>query len=185
MTRLIWSGGSRRSPSAGGRVAAPGRCSGETRSCRWALPFVLAMGLVAILALGCYEPRSGDPVGSYHYEHVITVFPDGSHIGIKTFVNRTHLQVGKRLEDLFDGDRDGQLTTPGMDRVQIADYMKVEDPPEAAERRSGDLRDYDELFRQIQSAVKAGRTKFKFQDRTYRIRTLSSIEEADYGESLS
>lgn len=146
---------------------------------------MLATGLLVTLALGCYEPRSGDPVGTYHYEHVITVFPDGAHIGIKTFVNRTHLQVGKRLEDLFDGDRDGQLTTPGMDRVQIADYMKVEDPPEAAERRTGDLRDYDELFQRIQAAVKAGRSKFEFQERTYRIRTLSSNMEADYGESMS
>jgi plasmid stabilization system protein ParE len=185
MTRLSWSGGSRRSRLAGRRPAASCRCFLAGHSYRRTALIALATALFASLALGCYNPRSGDPVDDYHYEHVITIFPDGSHIGIRTYINRTHLQVGIRQEDLFDGDRDGKLTTPGMDRVQITDYMKVEDPPEAAERRTGDLRDYDQLYQQIQAAAKAGRSSFRIEDRTYKIRSLSTNAEVPGGENLS
>jgi len=185
MTGLSWSAGSRRLVSAVRWRTALAWRRRETRSSRSAVLFAVATALFATLALGCYEPRTGDPVDAYHYEHVIMVFPDGSHIGIKTFVNRSHLQVGTRFEDLFDGDRDGKLATPGMDRVQITEYMRVEDPPEAATRSTGDLRDYDELFQQIQEAVKAGRGDFRIEDRTYRIRMLGANAELPGGESMS
>ena len=133
-----------------------------------------ATALLVGAATGCYEQRSGNPVDTHHYEHVITVFPDRSHVGIKTYVNRSHLQVGIRFEDLFDGDRDGKLITPGMDRAHVADYLGVDDPPEAATRSTGDLPDYDQLFQRILEAVTAGRGSFTIEDRRYEIRVLSS-----------
>ncbi len=133
--------------------------------------------LLVLAAPGCYEKRSGDPVDTHHYQHTITVFPDRSHVGIKTYVNRDHLQVGMHFEDLFDGDRDGKLASPGMDRVQITDYKRVEDPPESAERSIGELSDYDALFQQILQAVKDSRESLKVEERRYEIRVLSAIAE--------
>jgi hypothetical protein len=136
----------------------------------------LVLGSLLILGsllTGCYDHRSGNPVDRYHYEHSIVIRPDESAITIKTFVNRTHLKVGFRREDLYDGNRDGELTTPGMDRVLITDYMDVEDPPEAAVRTRGEIRDYDELFRRILEATRSGREIFEIEDRRYSLRQFS------------
>lgn len=136
-----------------------------------------AATLLVLAASGCYEKQSGDPVATNHYEHSITVFPDRSHVGIKTFVNRDHLQVGMHFEDLFDGDRDGKLASPGMDRVHITDYERVEDPPETAVRSVGEVGAYDELFQQILQAVEDGRKEMKIEERRYALRVLSSNVE--------
>ncbi len=141
--------------------------------------------IVALSTAGCYEHRPGNPVDQYHYDHVITVDPDYAHFNVKTYINRTHLKVGLRFEDLFDGDRDGRLSTPGMDRVQITDYMSVEDPPEAAERRVGEIRNYDEMFQRVIEAAKAGRERIVLDDRDYEIRILSEKLDSGTGRALT
>ena len=60
-----------------------------------------------------------------------------------------------------------------MDRVAIVDYVSVEDPPEEGVHAKGEIRDYDQLFREIISAVKAGRVTFKIDERPYALRFFS------------
>jgi len=91
-----------------------------------ALALVLALPL---LGANCRDRERGDPVDQHHYDHTMTLSRDYSSVAIHTFINRTHLLVGLRREVLYDGDRDGALATPGMDRVSITNYMDVEDPP--------------------------------------------------------
>ncbi|MBM3317038.1 MAG: hypothetical protein FJY75_04215 [Candidatus Eisenbacteria bacterium] len=129
--------------------------------------------ILAVLASGCYNPQRGAPVDRLHYQHAILVREDLSHVGIRTYINRTHLAVGLQTEDLYDGDRDGTLATEGMDRVAIADYVNVEDPPEAAVRRAGDLRNYDALFREILEAAREGKSSFRIESRTYSLQMYS------------
>lgn len=141
---------------------------------RWAGIVLAALGVwLAVLPSGCYDPQRGAPVDKLHYDHAILVRDDLSHVRIRTFINRTHLVVGLQTEDLYDGDRDGGLTTEGMDRVAIADYVNVEDPPDAAVRRTGDLRDYDSLFREILEAAREGQRSFKIEGRTYGLQMYS------------
>ena len=145
-----------------------------------------AAALLLLAASGCQERQRGDPVTTHHYQHVITVFPDRSQVRIKTFVNQDHLQVGIHFEDLFDGDRDGKLATPGMDRVQITDYQRVEDPPDAAVRSVGEVGAYDALFQQILEAARNGRESLKIEERRYVIRVLSSnVEPASVNQLTS
>jgi len=141
-----------------------------------ARPAVAPAALCAVLAMlasGCYNPQRGAPADRLHYKHAILVRQDLSHVGIRTYVNRTHLTVGLQTEDLYDGDRDGALATDGMDRVAIADYVSVEDPPEAAVRRAGDLRNYDALFREILEAAREGKRSFKIESRSYSLQMYS------------
>lgn len=134
----------------------------------------IGAALLALVVLGgCYDHRPGNPVDRYHYEHAIAVSSDYSSASIQTYVNRTHLLVGFLREDLYDGDRDGELKTPGMDRVMITNYNDVEDPISASERRKGEIRDYEKLFREIISAAKSGKDSFKIEEREYRIRLIS------------
>ncbi len=135
-------------------------------------PFLWLM-LAVVLAAGCYDHTRGNPVDRHHYDHTITVTSDYSQLTIRTYVNRTHLKVGVQLEDIYDGNRDGELTTDGMDRVWITNYASVEDPPESADRKVGEIRNYDDLFQRIIGAVKSGQPIYKRDDRTYRIRLIS------------
>ena len=137
------------------------------------LTVLLALLLPGIFSSGCYDHSRGDPVDRYHYDHTITVVSDHSHVTIQTYINRTHLKVGLKREDLYDGNRDGELTTEGMDRVAITDYVDVEDPSDDAVRRQGELRDYDSIFRGILEAVNSGKNRFTIEDRTYKIRLVS------------
>jgi len=132
------------------------------------------IGLLAAMLLtsGCHNNVRGDPVSRFQYEHTITVSPDRSHFSVQTYINRTQWRVGSRREDLYDGNRDGTLITPGMDRVAITDYIDIEDPPENAVRRSGDIRDYDELFQTLLAAVNSDKKSVKIEDRDYEIRFL-------------
>lgn len=127
---------------------------------------------IALLAGGCFRPQRGDPVDAYHYEHTVTVNPDLSYISIKTYINRTQWRVGFRREDLYDGDRDGALTTPGMDRADVTDYIDVEDPPESAVRQPGEISEYNDLFKRLVAEIKGGATEVKIEDRTYLVRHL-------------
>ena len=138
-----------------------------------ALALVLALPL---LGANCRDRERGDPVDQHHYEHTMTLSRDYSSVAIHTFVNRTHLLVGLRREVLYDGDRDGALATPGMDRVSITDYMDVEDPPEKAIHTKGEIRDYDELFQSIVEAARSGKDDFEIEDRTYDFRYLPEVD---------
>ncbi|MCK4306307.1 MAG: hypothetical protein KAY24_18850, partial [Candidatus Eisenbacteria sp.] len=137
------------------------------------IPAILAVAGALLLSSGCYERRSGNPVDGFHYSHSITVRADYSAVSIQTYINRTHLKVGYRREDLYDGNRDGELTTPGMDRVAITDYIDVEDPPDEAVRTKGDITDYDALFKKIIEAVKSGKKEYEIEDRPYVLRLFS------------
>lgn len=137
-----------------------------------ALLIVSTVVLLAALG-GCYDKTSNSPVDRLHYAHSILVWKDYSHVRIITYVARNHLEVGLIREDLHDGDGDGALTTPGMDRVAIAEYQKVDDPLESADRREGALADYDALFKQILAAAKAKKHEFKIEDRTYSLQFFS------------
>ncbi len=134
---------------------------------------ILLMLTVPVLIDGCYKPTRGDPVDAFHYEHEIKVARDLTHVIVQTYVNRTHLQVGIHREDLFDGDRDGNLQTPGLDRIEIADYDKIDASLESAVRSTGELANYDELFRNILAAAKAGRKTFRIESRNYRVSLFS------------
>jgi hypothetical protein len=135
------------------------------------LTFALALG-AAFLIGGCYEHKRGNPVDTFHYEHSISVTSDYSHVSVMTYVNRTQWRVGFRREDLYDGNRDGTLTTVGMDRVQITEYIDVEDPPENAVRRDGDIRNFDELFQRLVAEVRGGKKKIEIDGRVYLVRFL-------------
>jgi hypothetical protein len=133
----------------------------------------LLLAALAMIGSGCYNHRAGNPVDRHHYDHIITVVADFSHVTILTYINRTHLQVGTHLEALYDGNRDGKLNTEGFDRIAITDYADVEDPSDKAVRTKGELRDYDDLFQRILSAAKAGKKSFKIEDRRYELRLMS------------
>jgi hypothetical protein len=141
---------------------------------RWPLALV-ALGMLLALQSGCYDHQRGNPVDRLHYEHTIDVRNDYSHVRIQTYVNRTQWRVGLQREDLYDGDRDGALASPGMDRVSIIHYADIEDPPEAAERRAGDLRDYDSLFQEILEAAQAGKKSFSIEGRDYELNLVSEM----------
>ena len=134
-------------------------------------PALLAglIGLAGLALAGCsgYRHTRGNPVEDGHYQQTIYLRRDLSQVSIQTYVNRTQWVVGIHREDLYDGDHDGALETPGMDRVVVTDYMDVEDPPEKRIVRSGELREYNDLFKEIVAAAKAGREKFKIEDREY------------------
>lgn len=141
------------------------------------LPIGLALSLAltlgaALLIGGCYEHQRGNPVDAFHYEHSISVSPDHSHLSVLTYVNRTQWRVGFRREDFYDGNRDGTLTTPGMDRVQITEYVDIEDPPENAVRRDGDIRNHDELFQRLLADIRGGKQTIEIEGRSYRVRFL-------------
>jgi hypothetical protein len=123
----------------------------------------------------------GDPVDKYHYIHTILVTGDFSSVSIQTYINRTQWQVGLQREDLYDGDRDGALSTAGMDRVAITDYVDIQDPAGQAVRRVGELRDYDALFKQVIAAAKAGKASMKIEDRRYEFRYISDALQASHG----
>ncbi|MBD3235914.1 MAG: hypothetical protein GF330_04360 [Candidatus Eisenbacteria bacterium] len=147
------------------------------RGPRGRLPIGLALSLVVTLGAawllgGCYEHKRGNPVDAFHYDHFVSVTSDHSHISVMTYVNRTQWRVGFRREDLYDGNRDGKLETPGMDRVQITEYVDVEDPPENAVRRDGDIRDYDDLFQRLIGEIRAGKAEVTIQQREYEVRYL-------------
>jgi len=136
-------------------------------------PVIALWGCLLFLVLvanGCYTHSRGNPVDKYHYEHSITIIKDYSNLTIHTYINRSHLTVGFRMESLYDGNRDGELVTEGVDRVQITDYLDVEAPEEKAERIEGEIRNYDELFKDIIGAAKAGEKVFKIKELTYQIR---------------
>ena len=143
-------------------------------SFRW-LAVTLFFALLAPLLLGngCYNHDRGNPVDKFHYEHSITIVADYSNLTIHTYLNRDHLTVGYRRESLYDGDRDGELTTDGVDRVQITDYLDVEAPAAEAERIIGEIRNYSELFRNILNAAKAGEKSFDIDGRPHKIRYIS------------
>jgi len=113
-----------------------------------ALVLVVA-GALTLLAPGCYTPSRGNPVDQFHYQHSITVTQDYGHVLIQTYVNRNQWLVGLHREDLYDGDHDGVLTTPGLDRVFITEYANIEDPPEKAARSEGELQNYNAIFQKI------------------------------------
>ena len=133
---------------------------------------------------GCYEHTRGNPVDRYHYKHFISVAADQSTMSIQTYIARTQWEVGFRREDLYDGNRDGELTTLGLDRVIITDYVDVEDPPESAVRRSGELRDYDSLFQSVIKAMNRSEKSYRIDERTYEFRILSENLAADSGQAL-
>ena len=133
---------------------------------------LLTLGLM-IPTSGCYRYEGGNPVDRFHYEHFIAVAKDYSCLSIQTYVNRSPLEVGYKREDLYDGDRDGKLETPGADRVIITEYAHVEDPIEQAVRGRGEIRDYDDLFQKIIQAASEGHKKLVIDGRTYRFRILS------------
>ncbi len=140
----------------------------------------LALGIVAIAGValvgmnGCgYDPSRGNPVDQFHYDHVIFVRNDYSQVSIQTYINRTQWQVGLERKDLYDGDRDGALTTAGLDRVAITTYQRVEDPPEQADIMQGDIANYDSIFKEILGAAKAGKKDYKMDGRTYEFRFIS------------
>jgi hypothetical protein len=138
------------------------------------LAAVLLMLISAATILGgCREHSRGDPVNRYHYEHFISVASDRAHMSIQTYIGRSQWEVGFRREDLYDGDRDGKLSTPGLDRVIITDYVDIEDPPDEAVRRSGELRDYNALFQNVLKAFTRGEETFEIEDRIYEFRVLS------------
>jgi hypothetical protein len=153
--------------------------------CGRLLPPLLVLLLLQLHTSGCYNNVRGDPVDRYHYQHTITVAPDHSSIVIQTFLNRTHLRVGLRREALYDGDRDGELSTPGYDRVAIVDYEDVEAPPEAAEYSTGRIRDYADRFKEILEAVRSGAEELKLDDRTYIISTISQYQQSLAGDTLT
>ncbi len=144
----------------------------------------LALFATAILTAGCYEHERGDPVDRYHYDHFISVAPDRAHLSIQTYIGRTQWEVGFRREDLYDGNRDGELATPGLDRVIITDYVDIEDPPEEAVRRNGEIRDYDELFQDILKALDRDKEEFEMDGRIYEFRVLSENLIAESGQAL-
>jgi hypothetical protein len=131
---------------------------------------LLLGGAVALIS-GCYKPTRGNPVDEFHYVHSITVARDYSQASIQTYVNRTQWKVGLRREDLFDGDHDGTLTRPGMDRVFVTEYDNVEDPPESAVRSAGEIEAYDARFREILEAARAGKKTFAIDKIEYEMRT--------------
>jgi hypothetical protein len=126
-----------------------------------------------LIGNGCYNHQRGNPVDTFHYEHSVTIVSDYSNLTIHTYLNRDHLTVGYRRESLYDGDRDGQLVSEGIDRVQITDYLDVEASQDDAERITGEIRNYDELFRNILNAAKSGDTSFMIDDRPHKIRFIS------------
>lgn len=141
---------------------------------------LVAAGLFVLLAPGCYKPSRGNPVDQFHYEHSITVTQDYGHVLIQTYMNRNQWLVGLHREDLYDGDHDGVMTTPGLDRVFLTEYNDVEDPPESAQRSEGELQNYNELFQKILEAAKAGKKTFRNENRDYRL----SVTSLDLGLAL-
>jgi len=133
----------------------------------------LMAAVLALAPLGCYEHTRGNPVDKFHYDHTISVRKDFGHVRIQTYLNRTQWVVGLQREDIYDGDEDGALETPGMDRIQITLYGNVEDPPEAAERRQGELRNYNDLFQRILEAARAGQETFEHDGRDYELELYS------------
>ncbi len=138
----------------------------------------LPLGLLVLVSAaisfgGCYEPRRGNPVDYFHYEHSIGVSPDYGHVCMQTYVNRSHLRVGLERLDLHDGDLDGKLQTQRMDRVVLTSYIDIEDPPENAVRTIEDIRDYDALFQKVIEAARSGAKTIEIEGRTYKIRPLS------------
>ena len=131
------------------------------------------LAALAVLAPGCYQPQRGNPVDQFHYEPSITVTTDHSHVIIQTYLNRNQWQVGLRREDLFDGDHDGALTSPGMDRVFITEYTNVEDPPDQAQRSEGEIANYAQTFKDVLQAIADGKKTFKFDNREYALRISS------------
>jgi len=163
------------------RRGCEGRGGGPARRMYRLLPTAGILILAAPLLLsGCFgvDHTAGDPVAKYHYNHTITVTGDFSSISIQTYISRTQWQVGLQRQDLYDGDRDGTLTTPGMDRVAITDYIDIEDPTSQAVRRIGELRDYDELFQRIIAAAKAGKENIEIEDRRHDFRFISKNLQA-------
>jgi hypothetical protein len=146
----------------------------------WSAAFLM-LGVSLVGLTGCYDPRRGNPVDRYHYEHTIFVLDDYSHARVQTFLARSHLEVGMKREDFYDGDRDGKLATPGMDRVQITEYRYVEDPPEKADRRDGDIAEYDTLFQEIIAAAKAKKTTFRIDSTEFKMELASE----DFSLALS
>jgi hypothetical protein len=152
----------------------------------------LTIALIAVvgwaglsLLSGCgYDPSRGDPVGQWHYEHTIFVRNDYSQVSIQTYINRTQWSVGLERKDLYDGDRDGALATAGLDRVTITNYVKVEDPPEKSEIKSGEISEYDAIFKEILAAAKAGKKDFKIAGRTYVFRFITLDTEIVAGSRL-
>ena len=142
------------------------------------------MGLLvlatAFLLGGCFgvDHTPGDPVDRYHYNHTIMVRSDFSSVSIQTYINRTQWQVGLHRTDLYDGDRDGTLATPGMDRVAITDYVDIEDKTTQAVRHAGELRDYDSLFKRVIAAAKAGQKSIKIEERRHEFRFISGNLQA-------
>lgn len=144
-------------------------------------PFILIGGLVLAGNLplaGCgYDHTRGNPVDQWHYQHMIFLRRDFSQVSIQTYINRTQWKVGLQRQDLYDGDRDGALETAGMDRVAITDYVNVEDPPEKAIVNTGELRDYDALFKEVIGAAKAGMSKHTIEGREYEFHYISQDSE--------
>jgi hypothetical protein len=128
------------------------------------------LGTLAVLAPGCYQPVRGNPVDTFHYEPSITVTTDHTHVIIQTYLNRNQWQVGLRREDLFDGDHDGALTSPGMDRVFITEYANVEDPPSSAQRSEGEIQNYAQTFKDVLQALAEGKKVFRIDKRDYPLR---------------
>ncbi len=140
---------------------------------RLAIAAFFCLLVSTLITTGCYNHSRGNPVDKHHYEHSITVVSDYSNLTIHTYLNRSHLRVGHRLESLYDGNRDGELTAEGIDRVQITDYIEVEAEENRAERITGEIRNYDQLFRDIISAVKAGDKVFVHENRKYELKIIS------------
>ncbi len=128
------------------------------------------LGGVALLTPGCYKPVRGNPVDQFHYLPSITVTQDHTHVIIQTYLNRNQWQVGLRREDLYDGDKDGKLESPGMDRVFITEYANVEDPPDKAQRSEGELPNYNQTFQDVLKAVGEGKRAFRIDKRDYELR---------------
>jgi len=135
---------------------------------------VCTLAVAAGTLAGCgYDPSRGDPVDKWHYQHTIFLRKDFTQVSIQTYVNTTQWVVGLERQDLYDGDRDGSLETAGMDRVEITKYRNVEDSPDKAVLESGQLSDYNDLFKKIVGAAKAGDTKYKIENREYRLEYVS------------
>ena len=161
------------------------RVSGRGRmGAAWLAVGLLGLFGAALVVNGCYDHSSGNPVDKHHYKHFISVAKDHAHLSIQTYISRSQWEVGFRSEDLYDGNRDGKLTTPGLDRVIVTDYVDVEDPPESAVRRKAEIRDYDGLFKEILGALNRGEKKFLLQNREYEFRILSENLASTSGPAL-
>ncbi|MFH1143427.1 MAG: hypothetical protein V1774_02670 [Candidatus Eisenbacteria bacterium] len=147
--------------------------------------FAGSVGLLGILVTDCgYDHTRGNPVDQWHYDHTIFVRKDFSAVSIQTYINRTQWNVGLQREDLYDGNLDGILETPGMDRVVITEYTNVEDPPETAVLRTGELRDYNDVFKEIIGAAKAGEKGFTIGERQYDFHFVSQDADMATGRPL-